>query len=122
MVLRLTIIGLTIITSEIDQITIWIGGTLFSLVRPVRHQTTTHRLLWRSNYFFEADGDFELISNKSTGNKYQYNTFVASRGLLTLRQGNNVLVDSNFFFGNGKGLSGGIRVRGEGHRITNNYL
>lgn len=74
------------------------------------------------NLFYEADGDSELISNKSSGNTYQYNTFIASRGQLTLRQGNNVLVNDNFFFGNGKIASGGIRVNGEGHTIINNYM
>jgi len=62
------------------------------------------------NYFFESNGDGELISNKVSNSIIRYNTIVGCRGSLALRQGNNMLVDSNFIFGNGETQSGGITI------------
>ncbi|MBQ9340486.1 MAG: polysaccharide lyase 6 family protein [Paludibacteraceae bacterium] len=74
------------------------------------------------NYFHECDGEIETISNKSCGNVYRYNTFNRCSGMLTLRHGNNCLVEENFFLGNGKSGSGGVRIIGEGHIVRNNYF
>lgn len=66
------------------------------------------------NVFEELDGEIEIISNKSNKNIYRFNTFRNSSGTLTLRQGNQCLVDSNFFLGdyrNGKGKKGVGDVR-----------
>jgi len=41
---------------------------------------------------------------------------------LTLRQGSNSVLEGNYFIGNGKNRSGGIRVIGAGHTIVNNYF
>ncbi|HPA16124.1 MAG TPA: polysaccharide lyase 6 family protein [Verrucomicrobiae bacterium] len=78
--------------------------------------------LVEENYFDGCDGEIEVISNKSCGNTYRHNTFVACTGTLTLRHGNRCSVEGNWFFGNGKRESGGIRIIGEDHRISNNYL
>ncbi|MDT0595274.1 polysaccharide lyase 6 family protein [Glaciecola petra] len=73
------------------------------------------------NYFFDINGEIEIISNKSGHNTYQYNTFESSSGMLTLRHGNNCVVDSNYFLiDNTSG--GGIRIIDKGHTITNNYI
>ncbi|MCB1210057.1 MAG: hypothetical protein KDK97_12050, partial [Verrucomicrobiales bacterium] len=64
----------------------------------------------------------ECISNKSCGNVYRSNTFREVQGTLTLRHGNRCTVDGNFFLGNHRSTTGGIRVIGEGHRVVNNYL
>lgn len=73
------------------------------------------------NYFYDVNGEIEIISNKSGHNIYHYNTFESSAGLLTLRHGNDCTVDSNYFLiDDTKG--GGVRVIGEGHTITNNYI
>lgn len=74
------------------------------------------------NRFEACDGEIEIISNKSFYNKYIGNTFYNCSGGLTLRHGNNCTVDGNFFFGGQKQLSCGIRIIGENHTITNNYL
>jgi poly(beta-D-mannuronate) lyase len=42
--------------------------------------------------------------------------------MFTLRHGNGCLVEGNFFIGNRKRGSGGIRVIGENHTIVNNYI
>ena len=74
------------------------------------------------NYFEDCDGETEIISNKSDYNTYRYNTFVRCQGTLTLRHGNYCLVEGNFFFGQHVKGTGGIRIIGEGHTVTNNYL
>ena len=74
------------------------------------------------NVFERCDGEAEIVSNKSCENVYRHNTFRESAGALTLRHGNNCLVESNYFLGGGKPGSGGVRIIGEGHRVLNNYF
>ena len=74
------------------------------------------------NLFEECNGEIEIISNKSCGNIYRYNTFVSCQGTLTLRHGNRCTVEGNFFFGNRVVNSGGIRIIGEDHKVFNNYI
>jgi poly(beta-D-mannuronate) lyase len=74
------------------------------------------------NYFYRCDGEMEILSNKCHNNIYRYNTFVECMGTLTLRQGNNCIVEGNYFFGNGVPNTGGIRITHRGHKIINNYL
>lgn len=75
-----------------------------------------------SNYFEDCDGEIEIISNKSCGNIYRYNTFYGCAGALTLRHGNGCTVDGNWFFGAGKSSSGGVRIIGEDHIVKNNFF
>ncbi len=74
------------------------------------------------NLFDQCDGEIEIISNKSVGNHYRYNTFDRCEGTLTLRHGSDCWVYGNFFFGDKKKECGGIRLIGPGHRAFNNYL
>jgi poly(beta-D-mannuronate) lyase len=80
------------------------------------------RTLVESNLFSYVDGEIEIISNKSGENVYRGNTFFASQGTLTLRHGDDCLVEGNFFLGNDRSSTGGVRVIGENHRILNNYF
>ncbi len=75
-----------------------------------------------NNYFDRCDGELEIISNKSGKNQFLNNTFFESRGTLTMRHGNNNLVEGNVFFGNGADHTGGIRVINAGQTIRNNYM
>lgn len=75
-----------------------------------------------NNYFYQCNGEVEIISNKSCENVYRGNTFVSCEGALTLRHGNRCTVEGNFFFGNNVSNSGGIRIIGEDHTVINNYL
>ena len=75
-----------------------------------------------NNLFERVDGEIEIISNKSGNNTYRYNTFRESSGTLTLRHGNDNRVEGNFFLGQDKSGSGGIRVIGERQTIVNNYI
>lgn len=75
-----------------------------------------------NNYFYRCDGEVEIISIKSCNNVIRRNTFVESEGSVVLRHGNNNIVESNIFLGNGKPNTGGIRVINSGHKIYNNYF
>ena len=75
-----------------------------------------------NNAFDRCDGELEIISNKSGGNTFRGNLFLESRGTLTMRHGNNAVVEDNVFLGNGVPNTGGIRVINKGHVVRNNYL
>ncbi len=75
-----------------------------------------------NNYFVEADGENEIITNKSKGNIYTNNTFRRCRGSLVLRHGSNATVDGNYFLGEDVDGTGGIRITDSDHTITNNYI
>ncbi|MEQ9461240.1 MAG: chondroitinase-B domain-containing protein [Phycisphaeraceae bacterium] len=83
---------------------------------------TNAKIIVEHNLFERVDGEIEIISNKSNDNTFRYNTFRDSKGTLTLRHGHRATVEGNFFLGNNKDGSGGIRVIGEDHVITNNYF
>jgi len=85
-------------------------------------QTVNAGVTVQGNYFREVDGENEIISNKSKGNFYRYNTFRKSRGSLVLRHGASATVDGNYFLGENKAKSGGIRVSDSDHIIINNYM
>ena len=86
------------------------------------HSRTDSFTVVENNYFDRADGELEIISNKSGKNEFRNNTFYESRGTLTMRHGNNNLVENNVFFGNGADHTGGIRVINAGQTIRNNYM
>ena len=75
-----------------------------------------------NNYFDRCNGELETISNKSGSNKFIGNVFFQSRGTLTLRHGNDNVVENNVFFGGGKDHTGGIRLINARQTIKNNYL
>ena len=75
-----------------------------------------------NNLFERVDGEIEIISNKSGNNTFRYNTFRESSGTLTLRHGDDNRVEGNFFLGEGKDGSGGVRVIGERQTLVNNYF
>ncbi len=75
-----------------------------------------------NNYFDRCDGELEVISNKSGGNEFRGNYFFESRGTLTMRHGNDNLVEDNVFIGNDVDHTGGIRVINKRQTIRNNYM
>ena len=75
-----------------------------------------------NNYFDRCDGELEIISSKSAGNKIINNTFFESRGTLTMRHGNDTLVEGNVFFGNDVDHTGGVRVINARQTVRNNYM
>lgn len=78
--------------------------------------------LVENNYFDRCNGEVEIISVKSGKNILRNNTFYESRGTLTLRHGNDNLIEGNVFLGNGVDHTGGIRVINRNQTVRNNYL
>lgn len=74
------------------------------------------------NYFYSCDGEAEVVSNKSCGNIYRHNVFSCVAGALTLRHGHRCTVEANLFLGAKKRMTGGVRIIGESHVVTNNYF
>lgn len=80
------------------------------------------KIVVADNLFEKCNGELETISNKSSGNRYLNNTFRDNNGQLTIRQGNDCLIEGNFFLGTGSKLQSGIRITGENHVVVNNYF
>ncbi len=74
------------------------------------------------NYFYQTDGEIEIISGKSSFSTYRYNIFRNCRGGLTLRHGTNCRVEGNIFFGESKPGSYGLRIIDRDHLVINNYF
>lgn len=75
-----------------------------------------------NNLFEECNGDPEIISVKCNKNTLSHNTFLRCQGTLSLRHGNESLIEGNFFLGEEAEGTGGIRIYGSDHRIVNNYF
>ncbi len=75
-----------------------------------------------SNYFDRCNGEVEIVSSKSGGNRFVGNVFFESQGTLTLRHGNDNIIESNVFLGNQVAHTGGIRVINKRQMVRNNYL
>ncbi len=75
-----------------------------------------------NNIFEHCDGELEAISNKSCKNTIRNNLFYECKATLTLRHGNGSEVYGNYFLGNNKPGTGGIRIIGENHKVHNNYM
>lgn len=82
----------------------------------------TSRTRVQNNYFYRCDGEAEIISNKSCENNYALNAFVGCSGALTLRHGNRCVVVGNYFIGDGRNGTGGVRVIGEDHAVARNVF
>jgi len=74
------------------------------------------------NYFERCNGETEIISIKSGENRIIDNTFLECEGSVVLRHGNRNEVLGNYFIGNMKPSTGGVRIINEGHKVFNNYF
>jgi poly(beta-D-mannuronate) lyase len=74
------------------------------------------------NIFEECNGEVEIVSNKSGANVFRGNVFIRSQGSLTLRHGNNNVVEDNIFLGGGVENTGGVRVINAGQVVRNNLF
>ncbi|MFA8433092.1 MAG: polysaccharide lyase 6 family protein [Marinifilaceae bacterium] len=76
------------------------------------------------NLFDDCSGEGEIMSSKSCGNTFRYNTFLNCKGGLSLRQGVEGIVESNFFISNKgeKNHCSGVSIRGRKHLVLNNYF
>jgi len=78
--------------------------------------------LVRGNYFDRVNGEHEIISNKACGDEFRDNVFFECQGTLTMRHGHHTLVENNYFLGNRKPNTGGIRIINEYQTVRKNYL
>lgn len=85
------------------------------------HSLKNSNTIVEDNYFEMCNGEHEIISNKSCQNIFRNNTFYECQGTLTMRHGNETLVENNYFFGNRKANTGGIRIINETQTVNNNY-
>ncbi|WP_372753059.1 chondroitinase-B domain-containing protein [Mariniflexile sp.] len=86
------------------------------------YQNVNSNVTVQNNYFVQADGENEIITNKSKGNSYINNTFRRCRGSLVLRHGSHTTVNGNYFLGENIEGTGGIRIVDSYQTITNNYI
>jgi len=86
------------------------------------YSLSTSGSMVEANYFEHCGGEHEIISNKSCWNVFRNNTFWECSGTLTYRHGHDNLAEGNFFFGNGKDNTGGIRIINERNKAINNYF
>ena len=75
-----------------------------------------------ANLFEDCDGDPEIVSIKTSDDLFRFNTIRHSQGTVALRCGNRGTVEGNFFFGERKNDTGGVRLHGDDHRVFNNYF
>ncbi|MFD0941551.1 chondroitinase-B domain-containing protein [Pedobacter boryungensis] len=85
---------------------------------PILLGTKEANSIVRANRFVHCDGENEVISNKSSRNSYLKNYFEACDGELVMRGGHDCIISENVF----EGGTGGIRINGTGHIITNNKI
>lgn len=94
--------------------TIRVGVSTYSL--------TNSKTIVEDNYFYRCSGEVEIISIKSCENTIRRNVFYECEGGLVMRHGNRNLIEGNYFIGNNKPNTGGVRVINAGHRVVNNYF
>jgi hypothetical protein len=81
-------------------------------------QNNLGRVTFERNLFLRCNGENEIISNKSTGNRILHNTFRDNSGEMTCRHGDKAWIEGNFFLHQGRG----IRLIGSDHTVINNYI
>jgi hypothetical protein len=70
------------------------------------------------NEFIRYNGEGEIISNKSSGNRYYNNYFEDCGGSLVIRGGHDCKIFGNVF----RGGVGGLRIYGTGHEVYENKI
>ena len=85
------------------------------------HSQKNSNTIVEDNYFEMCSGELEIISSKSCQNTFRNNTFYECQGTVTMRHGNETIVEHNYLFGNGKPNTGGIRIINETQTVNNNY-
>ncbi|MGB3467112.1 MAG: polysaccharide lyase 6 family protein, partial [Cyclobacteriaceae bacterium] len=86
------------------------------------YSRTYSNTIVRKNFFDRVNGEHEIISNKACGNEFRDNVFYECQGTLTMRHGHHTLVENNYFLGNRKPNTGGIRIINEYQTVRKNYL
>lgn len=74
------------------------------------------------NLFYRANGDAEAVSIKSNDNVVRFNTFMETKGALSVRIGNRNIIEGNYILGNSIYGTGGIRINGTDNLVLGNHL
>jgi len=74
------------------------------------------------NLFENTDSDPEIVSIKSDDNTVRYNTVRTSAGAFVARRGDRNVIQGNFFLGEGKPGTGGVRLYGDDQLVYDNYF
>lgn len=74
------------------------------------------------NLFERCNGEVEVISVKSCDNIVRRNTLVECEGVVALRHGRRNKVEDNWFIGNGRRNTGGVRIVDADHLVTGNVF
>ena len=101
-----------------------IGGNAGEIIRLANatFSLSSSNTIIENNFFYHCDGEAEIVSIKASDNIVRGNTFYESEGSLVLRHGNRNTVEGNYFIGNDKPFTGGLRIVNYGHKIINNYF
>jgi poly(beta-D-mannuronate) lyase len=86
------------------------------------YSLSNSKTIVEDNYFYRCSGEVEIISVKSCENTLRRNVFYECEGSLVLRHGNRNVIEGNYFIGNNKPHTGGVRIINAGHRVVNNYF
>jgi poly(beta-D-mannuronate) lyase len=108
--------------SKIDATATNSGDSEAIRIGTSEYQNVNSNAIVQNNYFVQADGENEIITNKSKGNSYINNTFRKCRGSLVLRHGSHTTVNGNYFLGENIEGTGGIRIVDSNQSIRNNYI
>jgi poly(beta-D-mannuronate) lyase len=99
-----------------------IGGNGRETIQIGQSQTTAGHVkvntLVENNRFIRCNGEAEIISNKSSGNRYIGNLFRDCEGELVMRGGFGCTIENNRF----ENCLGGIRLSGKDHIVRNNVI
>lgn len=87
-----------------------------------RYSLTASRTNIVRNFFERCNGEVEIVSIKSGENNVSFNTFMECEGGLVLRHGSGNVVEGNFFIGNNKPFTGGVRVINPNQKVFNNVF
>lgn len=87
-----------------------------------RYSLTASKTQIVHNLFERCNGEVEIVSIKSGENNISFNTFLECEGSLVLRHGSKNVVQGNFFLGNNKPFTGGVRVINPGHHVFENVF
>ncbi|NGF58010.1 hypothetical protein G5B00_15950 [Parapedobacter sp. SGR-10] len=106
-----------------DMPSIGLGGAIAIRIGDGTNASSSSATVVESNIFENMLGIGKIINIKSSGNIIRGNTFIKASGSITIRHGNNNLIEGNYIFpGLRDNYTGGILVIGENHIIRNNYI
>lgn len=74
------------------------------------------------NLFEQCSGEVEVISVKSSDNIVRRNILLECEGVVALRHGLRNRVEQNWFVGNGKRNTGGVRIVDANHQVVDNVF